>query len=380
MPIEGPLRELGIHDVFQLLDLSRKTGTLRVTSELRDEEGIVWFESGKVLHAALRTQPVGLGTLLVRAGKVTEAELERGRARLRELGEGHRLGDVLVEIGALSARDLERQVRQQIESVVFELMSWREGFFSFREESIDSAPAEARTRISTESLLMEGARRIDEWSRIADKVPHLGVVPVLAPVDDDHPSLLDLLPNEWEVLTMIDGQRDLRALAQALGRSDFDIAKIAYGLATTGVVAFVHRDGASGARPVEDPRPHILRANAALEAGRIDEAHGAARQAVAADPKSAEAHLVLGRALLRLERAGDACDALARAIQADPLGTAAYLELGFAEAKRGDFARAIEHWRRFLEMAPGSAESERVRTAIDSAIRLRSLVEAHVGD
>ena len=28
MPIEGPLRELGIHDVFQLLDLSRKTGIL----------------------------------------------------------------------------------------------------------------------------------------------------------------------------------------------------------------------------------------------------------------------------------------------------------------------------------------------------------------
>ena len=28
MAIEGPLRELGIHDVFQLLDLSRKTGTL----------------------------------------------------------------------------------------------------------------------------------------------------------------------------------------------------------------------------------------------------------------------------------------------------------------------------------------------------------------
>ena len=32
MPIEGPLRELGIHDVFQLLDLARKTGVLKVTS------------------------------------------------------------------------------------------------------------------------------------------------------------------------------------------------------------------------------------------------------------------------------------------------------------------------------------------------------------
>ena len=41
MPIEGPLRELGIHDVFQLLDLSRKTGILSVTSTLRRNEGSV---------------------------------------------------------------------------------------------------------------------------------------------------------------------------------------------------------------------------------------------------------------------------------------------------------------------------------------------------
>ena len=46
MAIEGPLRELGIHDVFQLLDLSRKTGVLSVASELRDDEGVVHFDSG----------------------------------------------------------------------------------------------------------------------------------------------------------------------------------------------------------------------------------------------------------------------------------------------------------------------------------------------
>jgi hypothetical protein len=43
MAIEGPLRELGIHDVFQLLDLSRKTGVLRVTSELRHNAGTIYF-------------------------------------------------------------------------------------------------------------------------------------------------------------------------------------------------------------------------------------------------------------------------------------------------------------------------------------------------
>ena len=51
MPIEGPLRELGIHDVFQLLDLSRKTGVLRVTSELRHNAGTVSFEGGTIIFA-----------------------------------------------------------------------------------------------------------------------------------------------------------------------------------------------------------------------------------------------------------------------------------------------------------------------------------------
>src|SRR5690348_13996302 len=100
MAIEGPLRELGIHDVFQLLDLSRKTGTLRVTSELRDNEGRVFFDNGKVLFATIRSNPHPIGTLLVRAGKITEADLDRARneqERATGTGTRKRLGEMLVE-------------------------------------------------------------------------------------------------------------------------------------------------------------------------------------------------------------------------------------------------------------------------------------------
>src|SRR2546425_554785 len=79
MAIEGPLRELGIHDVFQLLDLSRKTGVLRVTSELRHNAGTVYFDGGTIIFAEIRTNPHPLGALLLRTGKITEADLERGR-------------------------------------------------------------------------------------------------------------------------------------------------------------------------------------------------------------------------------------------------------------------------------------------------------------
>ena len=62
------------------------------------------------------------------------------------------------------------------------------------------------------------------------------VVPALAELPEGHETQLDLLPHEWEVLSLIDGERDLRAMAQQLGRSEFDTAKVVFGLITTGVV------------------------------------------------------------------------------------------------------------------------------------------------
>ena len=210
MAIQGPLRELGIHDVFQLLDLSRKTGMLRVTSEARDDEGVVYFDAGRVVHAAIRSKPVAVSPV------------------------------------GLSEREVQRQLRLQIESTVFELLSWQEGFFSFEECSAAAFPAGPRVEVATESLLMEGARRIDEWSRIAQTVPDTNVVPAFAPISG-HETRLDLLPREWEVLTLIDGRRNLSAIAGGLGRDVFEIAKIVYGLVTTGVLEVHAVDVASHA-------------------------------------------------------------------------------------------------------------------------------------
>ena len=243
MAIEGPLRELGIHDVFQLLDLSRKTGMLRVSSKLREDEGVVHFDGGRVVHASIRSKSVPIELVLLEAGRITQADLDQAHAAGDDAS--HTIVDSLIRIGAITQRELERHLRLQIESVVFELMSWREGFFSFEERAREELPHDTRIAVSTESLLMEGARRIDEWSQIAEVVPNLDVVPELAPVSDERDgdgasgegATLDLLPHEWQVLTMIDGDRDLRAIAALLARDEFETAKIAYGLTTTGVVA-----------------------------------------------------------------------------------------------------------------------------------------------
>ena len=376
MAIEGPLKELGIHDVFQLLDLSRKTGALTVTSALRDNQGTVYFDRGSVTYAAIRSNPHPLGALLLRAGKISESDLTRGRMMKEDKGDPRRLGEILVSLGAITQRELERQVRFQVEEVIFELMSWREGYFSFEERAAVDPPAEATIRIATESLLMEGARRIDEWSRIEGKVASLAVVPVLAAVPDDHPSALDLLPNEWEVLSQIDGAKDLRGIASELARSDFDVARIAYGLVTTGVIELRAADRTNGAAGLaEAAATHVVVAREALARGDATEALAAARRGVGTDPHASDARLLVARALSLLGRSGDAVDELRRGLHLDALHPVLHRELGYCTAARGELAEAIASWERYLRISPTATDAAQVREAVDAATRLRRILE-----
>jgi hypothetical protein len=380
MAIEGPLRELGIHDVFQLLDLSRKTGVLRVASELRDDEGVVYFDSGRVVHAHVRSKALPMELTLLQAGKITQDDLESAKARRTNGRANAQLVDLLVEQGVVTHKEIERQMRLQIESVVFELMSWREGFFSFEEKSAADMAGlgEARIRISTESLLMEGARRIDEWSRIADKVPSLAVVPVLAPVrEDGQASQLDLLPPEWEVLSMIDGARDLRAIAGALGRGEFDVARVVYGLVTTGVVEVRAPDRAAMQENGHAATPLLEQAGSALARGATEEALTAARTALTSDASNTRARLVAARALGALNRRTEAIDELRRAVRADPLTPEVHLELGFAAVHVGDFSTARASWEHYLRLAPNGPEVKRVRAAMEALTKLMHVLEAY---
>ena len=313
MPIEGPLRELGIHDVFQLLDLSRKTGVLRVLSELRDDEGRVYFDNGCVVQASIRS---------------------RGSA------------DFAPDRAGRSQREIDRQLRMHIQRVVFDLMSWSEGFFSFEERPRDEMPVESRVTVSTESLLMEGARRFDEWSRIADVIPSVDVVPELAPIDvERNGAMLDLLPHEWQVLTLIDGTRDLRDIASAMPRDEFEVAKVAYGLATTGVIRL--RSGIQSTTPLVT---------------------------------SAESFLIAARAHTKAGRHDEALEELRRAVQQDPLTPRVHLDIGFAAARVGDLATARASWEHVVRLAADEGSEARAREGIAALTELQRLLDEHADE
>jgi len=379
MAIEGPLKELGIHDVFQLLDVSRKTGGLRITSKIRQNQGTAYFDGGAVVYAEIQSNPHRLGDMLARTGKVSEADLSRARD-LQQRGDGRRLGEILVEMGAITERELERQVRQQIEQVVFEMMSWQEGYFSFIEGPLPVFASDGAVRLPTEALLMEGARRIDEWSRIESKIPNLDVVPALPPTEQSSEGLLDLLPSEWEVLAAIDGERSIRGIAGLLGRTEFDVAKIVFGLSTAGIVMLSERR-ASGGRDLsqfQDVGELVRRGSAAVVAGDLEGARIAAQAAVDRNAHHPAAHLLLGRVALAVHREAEAEEHFRRALRLDARLVEAHRLLGHAVALQGRFAEAVEWWQRWLQLSAGSpdrpAEVDRVQEAIHASQTLEMLL------
>jgi len=375
--IEGPLKELGLHDVFQLLDLSRKTGVLRITSDLRNNEGTVFFDRGAIVFATARAKAQRIGERLVHAGKITPAELEHARAVQQREGGRRRLGKIFVEIGALTARELEREVERQVEEVVFDLLSWREGVFSFTEGPVDAAPADALVRVPTEKVLMEGARRIDEWSRIEAHVPHLGVIPALAPLEAagaGAPPLLDLRPAEWSVLAEVDAVRDLRQIAAALHLPEFDVSRTVFGLVATGVV--VLRDPAaqrSGAGTAGDAKALVAAAEVRLASGDTTAAREAAQAALALRPEEPRGHLALGRVHLAEGLFGEAVEECRRAIRLAPDLADAYRWCGFALAASGRFHEARESWERWEKMVDGAAGAEQRREVADALAAAASL-------
>jgi hypothetical protein len=114
------------------------------------------------------------------------------------------------------------------EEAVFSMAVWNEGEFRF-------APGEA-TPEST-NLMMEAARRLDEWRVLSKRIPSVDMVPVFdAPAGQR--GQVSLNTQEWFVLAKIDGNRSIRQIAKEGGLSAFDVAKALYGLVGGGLIRF----------------------------------------------------------------------------------------------------------------------------------------------
>jgi tetratricopeptide (TPR) repeat protein len=369
MAIEGPLAELSIQDVLQLLELAHKTGLLTVRSDRLNDEAIVHFTRGAIVFAVRRRSTRRLGQLLIRAGRLTQRELDRA-LELQRANPAQRLAEILLEMGSIGEEELERQLRFQMEETIYELMPWTDGYFKFEERS-DLGEQRLLARVRVESLLMEGARRIDEWTRLETKVSGPEAVPMLAEESGRELTPLELRADEWEVLAEIDGQRDIRQLAADLGRSAFDVAKTVYGLVSTGVLDVAEPQGRMPELRIQSAMTDVA---ALLADGRSDEAQKLASQLETSYPERAELAILSGRTLAAQNRMRAATESFARAVGIDPLSAEAHYLLGFAAVRTGELDRATRAWETFLRLAPNGEPRQLAAQALAALRALTQIV------
>jgi tetratricopeptide (TPR) repeat protein len=368
MAIEGPLAELSIQDVLQLLELAHKTGVLTIRSDRLNDEAIVHFNRGAITFAVRRRSTRRLGQLLIRAGKLTQRELDRA-LEIQRTDPTRRLAEILLEMGSVGEEELERQLRFQMEETIYELMPWDEGYFKFEERGEMNDQQRLLARVRVESLLMEGARRIDEWARLESKVPGPEAVPVLAQANEREATPLELRSHEWEVLAEIDGERDIRQIAADLGRSAFDVAKAIYGLVSTGVLDVMERHTRI---PELELKTACGEVETLLRTGRIDDAQKLATQLETSYPERAELAMLAGRTLVAQNRMRAATESFSRAVGLDPLSAEAHYLLGFAAIRTGELERASRAWEMYLRLEP---HGETRQLAAQALAALRALMQ-----
>ncbi|HBE73157.1 MAG TPA: hypothetical protein DDW31_03570 [candidate division Zixibacteria bacterium] len=175
MGLEGNLKDFDLSDILQLIHMGKKTGALEVVAET--ESGVIFFHEGSAVHAAAQDQS----------------------------------GDEAVN----------------------RILRWRQGHFAFKPEATTGYKS---IRTPLQHLVLDAARQIDEWQDIQKLVPSLDLVPAI----EENPSAgtedIKLQPNEWRVLAIIDGSKNIRDIIRDGHMGDFETCKIIYGLVSSGLV------------------------------------------------------------------------------------------------------------------------------------------------
>jgi hypothetical protein len=193
MDFHGSLDEFHLPDIIQFLSGAGKTGVLRLVAQR--QEGDIYLQSGRVVHAVC--------------------------------------ADVVGE------------------EAVYSLLLLDTGRFDFEPEvTIDSTTISR----SNTNILMEAARRRDEWENVISKqIPDVDGIPeFVLPDADDTGKQITLNTSEWIVLSKIDGQRSIRTISEDAHISVYQTCRLLYGLVSTGLIRLRDPEPSPG-DPVEFP-------------------------------------------------------------------------------------------------------------------------------
>jgi len=223
--LQGDLSKIQLPDVLSFVAMIRESGKLVLRRA--DFERTIHWNSGEIVFASSSSPEHSLGQFLLRNGKITQAQYEESKRRVTPQ---LRHGKILVQMGAISPKDLWWGVKNQVLEIIYSLFGWKDGEFAFYDSADELAHERIVLHINTSSVIMEGIRRLDESARIREKIPNLDIVFARVPGAAPDFRALDVNEGEIAIYNDIDGIRNVRELT---GRSDltqFEVARILFQL------------------------------------------------------------------------------------------------------------------------------------------------------
>jgi hypothetical protein len=237
--LTGNLRTMELPEVLQWVAFSQKTGTLYL--ERRSIQKRIVFREGLIYTSWSNDPRESLSQFLMRERRLSEEELYD--VLLRQEAENRPLGTILVRDGLLSEAELKRILKAKAEETIYDLFLWPDGGFEFKDEPVPEVGVQVDLRV--QELIFEGARRLDEWKRIREVLPSPGVAFHImrnAREPDD--------PVELKALRLAATGKTLAEISIEMRRSEFDTATLMFALHQRGLVDV---DLGREAQPLPDP-------------------------------------------------------------------------------------------------------------------------------
>jgi hypothetical protein len=219
MSIAGNLNTMPLAELLQWLSQSTKTGTLVIDNGSVEKR--IFFKDGRIFSSASTDPKEHLGHFLVSYGFISEDEL----IKAIEMQESNKmlLGKILVTIGAVSEPDLQRLLRVKAEESIYDLFSWKAADFRFVDGGLPASHL-IPVDLDATAIILEGARRADEWRRIRQVVPSPHCIPVsVAELTDpgiDHGAL--------QILSLVNDERTIAEICVQTHSSEYRVCKILF--------------------------------------------------------------------------------------------------------------------------------------------------------
>jgi len=242
--LQGDLSRIQLPDVLSFLSMIRGSGKL-VLQHRGDLERTIHWKDGEIVFAHSNSPEHSLGQFLLRNGKITAAQYEESKRRVTQQ---MRHGKVLVQMGAISPKDLWWGVKHQALEIIYSLFVWKDGSFAFLDSNDELTNERIVLSINTATVIMEGIRRLDESARIREKITTLEMVFAKVPGAEPDFSGMDLSATEIEVYNNIDGKLDIRELIGKSDLTEFEVTRILFQLVSARMIEVATEE--KGFRPV----------------------------------------------------------------------------------------------------------------------------------